>query len=57
MLNKIICWFVGHHWTSKAQEGIKPNPSEIAAGVAGFKSYSTMYGKRCGFVSKLNDRL
>lgn len=45
------CFFSGHAWTSKAQQGIKPYPGET------FKSYAEMYCGRCGTRSKLNKRI
>jgi hypothetical protein len=54
-LNWLRC-FLGHHdWTCAAAEGVKPTPAQLAGGMAGFKDYATMYCKRCGRISELND--
>lgn len=44
----IICFFVGHKWTSKSQQGIKPTESEIQKGVIGFYEYAKPFCFRCG---------
>lgn len=50
LLKRLLCLFIGHEWTSAAQEGIKPTKEQLTAGVAGFDDYATMYCKRCGYV-------
>ena len=59
-MKKIIRWFMchvmnDHTWTCKAEEGIKPNESEMT--IEGFKSYAKMYCKHCRKESALNARL
>ena len=53
-----LCNILGDHdWTSKAQEGIKPNPpktSNVNVILADFGEYAKMYCKRCGKVSGLS---
>jgi len=56
-MNKFLCWFLGHDWTSKANKGIFPTKEELDQGVPGFYHYSTMYCDRCGHISKLNKEL
>lgn len=55
---KLLCLTGDHDWTCKAQEGIKPDKDinwlNTQSVLEGFKSYSKMYCKRCGCVSKLN---
>jgi len=36
------CWLVGHDWTNKADQGIKPHEGED------FGDYARMYCNRCG---------
>ena len=50
LLNWIECVFGHHDWTCNAQEGMPPKPSQLAAGVIGFRDYAIMYCKRCGAV-------
>jgi len=58
ILGWLACHILGaHDWTSKAQEGIKPNHIELANPILGFKMYAQMYCKKCGKISKLNNRL
>lgn len=52
-MKKIICWLLGHNYTSAIYEGQdKPTQKQIDDGLEGFKDYSKMYCKRCDHVYK-----
>jgi len=57
MINKIICYILGHAWTSKAEQGLYPTKEELDQGIGGFYHYSVMYCDRCGRISELNKKL
>ena len=55
LIKRFWCLVGSHEWTCKAREGIEPTTQELASAFAvGFKSYSAMYCKHCGKVSKLS---
>jgi hypothetical protein len=57
LLGRLLCLIGDHDWTSKAMQGLKPTPEEVAAGYEGFLCYAVMYCSRCGTVghgSRLN---
>lgn len=61
MFEKLLCLIIGgHDWTSKADEGVKPefekDLKEMSADeiLNGFWDYAEMYCKRCGKSSGLN---
>ena len=54
LFKRLLCLLLDHEWTCAAHEGIKPTKEHLAAGLAGFYDYATMYCKRCGYVSRLN---
>ncbi len=56
-MKKLICWFLGHDWTSKAMQGRDPTKAEIESGVVGFHQYARMYCARCGHFPQLNKKL
>ena len=43
-----------HKWTCAASEGVKPTKEQLKS-IEGFKEYATMYCKRCGHKSELNN--
>lgn len=48
MIQFILCHIFGaHDWTCNANEGIKPTPEQIAAGVDGFNDYAKGYCRHC----------
>lgn len=53
-MKRILCWFIGHKWTCKADKGISPNLHEMMTGYLGFRKYAQMFCDRCGKISKLN---
>lgn len=55
MIKKIICYLFGHKWTSKATRGEKPDMTKGL--IESFKEQAHMYCERCGYSSKLNNRL
>jgi len=61
-MNKILlfikCFILrDHNWTCAADEGKPATAAQLAAGLAGFKDYATMYCKDCNKHSHLNERL
>ena len=45
----IACKIFGsHEWTSRAEQGVKPQPGDS------FVDYATMYCSRCGCVSSIS---
>lgn len=55
LLRKLWCFLGNHNWTSKAMEGIAPDPHRVALDALGyFPEYAKMYCKHCGTVSRLS---
>lgn len=58
MMGWLLCLIGDHAWTSRALEGLQPTAEEqapqpgdtSAETLRKFKSYATMYCKRCGKV-------
>lgn len=53
-MKQIICFFLGHKWTSKALKGLPP---KMPPSMANFADHAKMYCDRCGKYSSLNSRL
>lgn len=46
----LLCLIGAHDWTSKFQEGIKPNMEEVKGDpVKSFWAWSSQYCRRCGY--------
>jgi len=54
LLLKLKCQILGHDWTCKAEQGIKPNDDERTAGIVGFHHYARTYCSKCGKLSARN---
>ena len=52
-MKRILCFFLGHEWTSKSIKGVKIE----SISYENFKDYAKLYCGRCGCESKLNKRL
>lgn len=53
----MLCRVLGNHdWTSRAQQGIPPTREQLST-PDGFWDYAKMFCRRCGRVSRLNDRI
>ena len=50
ILEKMCCFFGNHKWTSKTEQGIKPQNGEP------FWEYAVMYCENCDKVSDLSKR-
>lgn len=50
-LDKFCQKVLKKHWPN-----VPIRPEQLRNGLNGLKEYSTMYCKRCGYVSKLNER-
>ena len=57
IINRLICFIIGHDWTNKAMKGVAPDSAEISNGLEGFYHYAKMYCGRCGVESEYNSRL
>lgn len=44
-----FCGFLGHNWTSLAEQGIPPTKKQIEKGVEGFKQYAAIYCTKCNY--------